>query len=698
MNGEPLSNPATTEELAGYADVTDRAHAFQREGWEVLVLAPGSKVPFAGTNGLNGAIRDSEAIKRALAEHPDANLGGRLPEGTLAVDVDDLAEWERLVDGRDLPETLTHASGRAGGGLHLVYRYPGGKLSSARLPKGVDLRTRSNYLVLPGSTHPDTGNTYQRQVAAPVADAPQWLLDLLTPPEPAPPKNRPRPTGSTDGPAAQFNARTPISALLLRAGWAVVKGDGDAPGSHWRHPEATSERSASVGEDGRLYVYSPNTPLPASDGPTNGLDAFDVYRYLHHDGDASAAARDLLRAGEVAVTKPETDRRLELERFWEETPALRYVHLLAQARRVGPWALLARVMLQLLCTIPPIVRGDTGIGSPMALNLFVAMVGTTGRGKGLADSVASQYVEVLYGGQPCVVLDRPVGSGEGVVGEFLRNDDDDGPLKPIIFTALEVDTVAALFARTGNTLSAELRKMFMGEQLGQTNASKHTNRMLSQHSYRAGLVVGVQPEQSAALLNAVAGGFPGRFVWLPVDDPTAPEVAPATPPKLRVDVPPFIRVAYLSVPETARAAMDAHRLDGLHGESIDPLDAHRLAVQYRVAAGLAMLELAAIDDQAPARDRAQVTEDDWQRAGVVMQMSDLARGQCLLSLAEQKRTAKVARAHDAADHDEIQSGTGAANHQGGAPADAPSGPEGVNPKGVARHPAVDPAGRLRLRR
>ena len=98
---------------------------------------------------------------------------------------------------------------------------------------------------------------------------------------------------------------------------------------------------------------------------------------------------------------------------------------------------------------------------------------------------------------------------------------------------------------------------------------------------------------------------------------------------------------------------------------IDPLErlTSRLAVRsIGGGAGLAMLELAAIDDQAAAATRAQVAEDDWQRAGVVMQMSDLARGQCLLSLAEQKRTAKVARAHDAADIDEIKSGTGATNH------------------------------------
>ena len=187
----------------------------------------------------------------------------------------------------------------------------------------------------------------------------------------------------------------------------------------------------------------------------------------------------------------------------------------------------------------------------MALNLFVAMVGTTGRGKGLADSVASQYVEVLYGGQPCVVLDRPVGSGEGVVGEFLRNDDDDGPLKPIIFTALEVDTVAALFARTGNTLSAELRKMFMGEQLGQTNASKHPtgccaastgpgwwwafNPNSQRHAER-------RRRRLPWTVRLVARGRPNR---------PGRSRARDNPPKLRSMSRTFIRVAYLSVPKTS---------------------------------------------------------------------------------------------------------------------------------------------------
>ena len=65
-----------------------------------------------------------------------------------------------------------------------------------------------------------------------------------------------------------------------------------------------------------------------------------------------------------------------------------------------------------------------------------------------------------------------------------------------IFTAEEVDTWSAIASRTGSTLSAEVRKLYSGEQLGFGNAGKDTRVIVKPHSYRAIVVVGVQPERS----------------------------------------------------------------------------------------------------------------------------------------------------------------------------------------------------------
>ncbi len=72
----------------------------------------------------------------------------------------------------------------------------------------------------------------------------------------------------------------------------------------------------------------------------------------------------------------------------------------------------------------------------------------------------------------------------------------------------------------------ELRKLWMGEQLGFNNASKATRSILAAHSYRASLIVGVQPIKAGPLLDDADGGTPQRFMFLPVGDPDAPEIAP----------------------------------------------------------------------------------------------------------------------------------------------------------------------------
>lgn len=112
--------------------------------------------------------------------------------GIFAVDLDVTngkdgpGEFVKLAQGRPIPETASTLTPSGGG--HLFYRHPPHlHIPSSRgvLAKGIDIKGEGGYVVGPGSPHKN-GGTYQ-EVPHPLADAPQWLLDLVVK-EPEPPK------------------------------------------------------------------------------------------------------------------------------------------------------------------------------------------------------------------------------------------------------------------------------------------------------------------------------------------------------------------------------------------------------------------------------------------------------------------------------------------------------------------------------
>jgi hypothetical protein len=168
------------------ADHRTHALALARGGWEVLPLR--GKAPLLrGGRGVLDATSDPVTVDRWWTEHPTANIGGRVPEGVVVVDVDPRAGGaERMTElvrryGR-LPATLAVISGRGDGGRHYYFRRPPGVLSSVRLGAGIDLKTHAGHCVLPPSIHPETGRPYVFYGGLRRSQAmPQWLADLLTP-------------------------------------------------------------------------------------------------------------------------------------------------------------------------------------------------------------------------------------------------------------------------------------------------------------------------------------------------------------------------------------------------------------------------------------------------------------------------------------------------------------------------------------
>jgi hypothetical protein len=290
------------------------------------------------------------------------------------------------------------------------------------------------------------------------------------------------------------------------------------------------------------------------------------------------------------------------------------------------------------------------------VNLFVALVGPSGGGKGVAQAVGTEVLDVeraaVVAGERKVAsfATHTVGSGQGIGHAYRRWEKGRGMVQyaeSALFSVEEVDHLIGLTGQSGSTLLPELRRVFMGERLGHLYVDVHKRVELPAHSYRAGLVIGVQPARAGVLLDDSDGGTPQRLLWFETtyphadERPAEPEVSLQwEPPDWAVNesgpVYPGGRLVTMGVPDVAAAEIDAAALARARGQG-DPLDGHRLLAREKVAAGLAILA-----------GRPDITDDDWTFSGMIMAHSDGVRERVQATLVERAQQKNAARAHVAA--------------------------------------------------
>lgn len=166
------------------------------------------------------ASRDPDVVRSWWARWPDAMIGAPVPAPFVVLDVDprnggELAELEALAG--PLSETLTVWSGRGDGGRHWYFLRPAGRLTSTRLPAGIDLKA-AGYCIMPPSLHPATGGPY-RWEHRPAAPLPGGLRELLRPraARPVPPAGK-----VGDGrPLVEFVAKQSLGNINDALYWAA---------------------------------------------------------------------------------------------------------------------------------------------------------------------------------------------------------------------------------------------------------------------------------------------------------------------------------------------------------------------------------------------------------------------------------------------------------------------------------------------
>ncbi|NUP52297.1 MAG: hypothetical protein HOW97_33990 [Catenulispora sp.] len=506
--------------------------------------------------------------------------------------------------------------------------------------------------------------------------------------------------------------------ILEPAGWTYRGTAGD--GRHkWLRPagaEGSPDSEYSLICDDHVAVnWSERSGLPVGQQAAGRkLTVPTLWAHLHYNGDEREAALDVLRAafgqtcgpaarslpqhvlGEIrhrcrppAAPAPVEDiwaapaeepdsepepgdegapaprRGLLPESFWAARPVFQHIRQAAHSQGCSGDLVLYSTLARLSGMLSHHVRAVTGIGGRASLNVFAAMVGTSGAGK----SISAGCVRDLMAPADDDFRDGlPIGTGEGIAEAFMGTVEEPtgelhlkGPLKgdPVMqkvrkqvrhnafFYVDEGQSLAKLGERSGSILGETLRRAAIGEALGQTNASEERTRYIAPGSYSLGLLAGFQPSIATGVLADAHTGTPQRFYWGWADDPSIPDVPPPWPGpiephpgRLRPDGP--VDIVF---PERIKRMLWADRVARGRGEiEVSELDGHAGLMKVKLAALFALLD----------GGRRVVTEEDWALAETAWASSCAVRDALVLR-AQREAAAERARAEDAKVHAELRS-------------------------------------------
>ena len=646
------------------------ARDYYDAGWSPLPVR-GKHPPPDGWTGHVAPYPSYPDVDAWAEDQPSLNVGLRMSPRVIGVDVDaygdkrgaaTLAECEARW-GR-LPATVKSTSRDDGVSGIRFYRIPEGLAWPGQLPGGgVELIHKGHrYAMAWPSVHPDTRRVYRWfdadgavmlgiPNAADVAALPQPWLDGLSRGA-----HRALPAGTFDegwlDDVAQGGLCGEMSSALHRHLAVMVSGSRHEAmnAGAWELLRLADEGHAGV-VDALGRLRDAFLAAVAVDGSRTDATAVAEWGRSLHDGIAKCIGTPARRYGldpcimptlvapntaPVPLTpSPDVRQAGDWVRFWG-TEELAIIHGWARHLRAGPLATLVVSLLRVLGTIPPWVTLPPLVGGRGSLNAFAGLVSPSGVGK---EAVFSASVAALDVGTPAKGMlfesgddEWPPritpGSGEGIAHMFVRmvaeTTDEPGrdgqPKKTgrvvqeqyrssVLFEVDEVDTLTALTSRAGSTLDSVLRALFTAARLGHGYVDKEKRLLVGAHTYRAGLVVAIQPGSAAALFDKASGGTPQRFLFVDAADRDAPDGRPDAPPrKLTLAAQDWgWHPVTLHVPAEAAHEVDATRWRYLRGEGLDPLGSHRMFTRLKLSQALAVLA-----------GRRDMTLDDWWRAGVLI--------------------------------------------------------------------------------
>lgn len=642
-------------------------------GFKVLPLKPNDKPP-ANKNGFTKASSDPDEWHDDWGQwwaDPTCNVGIATgvehPRGgyLVVVDIDrhpgqpdGFVEWEKwCAENGEPPETMSVITPQRG--LHLYFLSAEPIPTRGSIRPGIDIKGVGGYVVAPGSIT-DHGSYVLTDDAA-IAKIPTCLLDVITPPKTnvdpvtgeitsEAPQRPSRSIMSGERPGDVWAAQTSWETLLGRVGAIVHPPDRSGKQMVTRPGKDPRDGpSATIGWDGNdaLHVFTSNWPPFV---PNKSVDKLGVLKAIH-GGDLDSALAECrkvtgmdkrepvnsIHAAHTAFLEDTTADTMTFTQsiepvpgeteFWDSSPELATIYGWAASKATSLWPLLGAILLRILARVPPSAKLPPITGAPGSLNLIVGCVGPSGSGKSIVWSRSEAACYFLNIATQVAV--KPLATGQGIPHAYRRKVGSEQEITntSVLWLVSEVDTLAAYSSSLGSTILAELRKLYSGEQLGYVLATGSQSLDVPAHSYRAGVWVGIQPRKAGFLLtdDETAGGTPQRFLWMPTQRPLAWRGAerPSEPGQLEWRCPDTF--GYLDVCAEAIQAIeeaDEERAYAPITQTDFALDAHKLLTRLKVAAALGLLE-----------GRPEVAKQDWERAEVVIEVSDRTRAICKAEVA-----------------------------------------------------------------
>ena len=154
-------------------------------GWRLFPIKAGDKRPPLLKNWPANASSDLGQLEAWAVKFPECNWGMATGSGSkvFVLDVDGEKGKSALLafngKGQELPATLTVTTGN---GIHLYFCWPEShsiRNSARKLAQGLDIRGEGGYVVIPPSVHPNGTQYAFDDPDKPIADAPEWLLQLI---------------------------------------------------------------------------------------------------------------------------------------------------------------------------------------------------------------------------------------------------------------------------------------------------------------------------------------------------------------------------------------------------------------------------------------------------------------------------------------------------------------------------------------
>lgn len=353
------------------------------------------------------------------------------------------------------------------------------------------------------------------------------------------------------------------------------------------------------------------------------------------------------------------------DEFWAASTQLTHIRTAALASYACPDAVLQFTLARIAALSDHKSRVHTGAGlddGASVLCHFVAGVGSSGQGKTTAESCTTALTKSWVAEREAALpkdyyREIGLGTGEGLIEAFLTWQevpklDANGnqaftkkgePLTTkvkkqtrhnMLVRADEGRKFLAIAGRQNSTISGTICELWMSSAARDQNAHEENRREIAEKTYTIGMTLGFQTRNVTGLFADSEGGAPQRFVFVPVNNPHAPEVTPDWPGALPLRLPSG--PVHLRIGESARPEVAAWRLASIRGTRDFGLDGHRMLARARMAALLAQLH----------GEAGVVSDLMWLLAGIAMDRSAALRD--ALADIERQDRAREAEARHAA--------------------------------------------------